>query len=442
MSQKKNLYFSAFEFLVIAVSQFAILRLVSVNLGVAEIGIWSILVASVQMSKLFDPGAVAGSLKYISLSAMKNDKRSIEDYVASSLFLVVIVYVPVLSLLYIFLDDFIMLVFDDARIENALYLVPYICLSFFIQIVSLCFVGAINNMGLGYFKSTANIIGMLIQLILSIALIEQYGLLGLTIAQIINYGLVVILALVIMAFYLKLNIFRFVLFKVKIIRNIFKIGVTVQATSIAWTMFEFSTRMLIARLGGLEMSGYYEVAYRFASQARILSAYLLAPITPLFVQKYSESTESFRKYYTQIYSNITALGLFFMFGVFALSPLLSLLMFEEVNGIFLFFIVTAGIGAFLHIIALVSECSAVSLGLPRYNLIGMVTILICTYLLAFPLGYFFGAFGVAIGVLFAILIGATVTIYNNSFKLLNVPFFPSFRLAINQFVVTLERKTK
>jgi len=96
MTQKKNLTFSLCEFSVIVITQFTIFRLVASNLGIAEIGVWSILVSSIQMSKLVDPGAVAGSLKYISLLSMKNDKRSIEGYVASSLFLVFIVYVPIL----------------------------------------------------------------------------------------------------------------------------------------------------------------------------------------------------------------------------------------------------------------------------------------------------------------------------------------------------------
>jgi len=442
MRQKKNLIFSLVEFLFVALVQFSIFRIVSVNLGVAELGVWSILVASIQMSKLVDPGAGAGSLKYISLSSIDGNKKSIEEYVASSLYMVVLIYLPILTFLYFFLGDIIVFFIDDVRIEESVYLIPYICMSFFLQNISLCFVGCINNMGFGYFKSASNILGMLIQLILSIMLIDEYGLLGLTISQLTNYVAVIVISLLVMLFFLKLNVVRFLLFKPRVMYKIFKVGATVQATSVAWTMFEFTLRMMMAKLGGLELSGYYEVAYRLSAQSRILSAYLMAPLTPVFVQKFKESIIDFERYYIKIYSNITFFGSVSVLIILLTSPVFSILMFEQVNLVFIFFVFTCSGGAFLHILAMVSEQCSVCLGYPKYNLLGMLCILGSSNVLGYIFGNVFGGYGVAVGVLLGISIGVSTTIYCNSIKILKVSFFPDYSFSRNELYKVFKRNKK
>ncbi len=438
MLLKKNLIYSAIEFLVIALSQFAILRLVAVNLGVAEIGVWSILVSSVQMSKLVEPGAVSGSLRYVALAAGRGEKRAVEGYVSASLFMILAVYIPVLLLLYFFLGDLILSAFDDDRLEASLYLIPYICISFFMQNVSLCFVGCINNMGFGFCKSFANVLGMVLQLVLSLCLVEKYGLLGLTISQLANYIFVVFLALIIMAVYLRLNVFRFFVFRFKLIKKILKIGVFVQGTSICWTIFEFSLRMLMARFGGMDMSGYYEVAYRFAAQVRILASYLVAPITPVFAKKYQDEKVDFKGYYSQIYSNLALFGLAASTGVVILSPLLSVIMFGEADVTFLLFVFACVLGALFHVLAMVSEQCAVSIGSPKYNLVGVLVILVAVYIFGGGFGVLFGATGVAWGALCAISIGAVTTILLNSKKLLYVDCLPRLCTAMIQLFNALK----
>lgn len=440
MAQKKNLAFSIFEFLIIAASQFAILKIVAGNLGVAQIGTWSILVSSIQMSKVFDPGAVAGSLKYMALASMKKDIKAIENYVAASLFMVIIVYSPVLLFMYFFLGDILLTVVGDPRLADDLYLIPYVCIAFLIQNISLCFVGCINNMGVGYFKSIANIVGMLIQLILSLILVNDYGLLGLTISQLVNYSLVVIVALIVMFTYLKLNVFRFFRFDVKTIKKIFKVGAAVQITSITWTMYEFSSRMLMARLGGLDFSGYYEVAYRFAAQARILSSYVLAPITPTFIQRYQDGSDAFKRYYSQIYSYVSFLGLVLVLGTISLAPLLSIIMFEYVHWIFVGLVITSSIGAYFHILAMTSEQCSVSLGLPKYNFYGMLVILLTTYILSFLFGTLWGGGGVAIGILCSIISGVVCTIYCNSTYVIKSSYLPSYSIVIQKALLIVKRK--
>ena len=426
MLLKKNLIYSGTEFLIVAVCQFAILKLIAQNLSVADIGVWSILVASIQMSKILDPGAVSGSLKYISLASQLGDKRTIEQYVAISLLIVFVTYVPLLFLMNIFLGDFILTVSNAERLEQSLYLIPYICFSFFVQIISLCLVGCINSMGYGYFKSLANVTGMLIQLIMSVILIEQYGLLGLTVSQLINYSIVILIALAIIVFRFKLNILNFFVFKPFLIKKVIKVGFFVQGTSICWTLFEFSLRMLMARFGGLEMSGFYEVAYRFSAQLRILASYLIAPITPTFIQKYNQNPTGFGNYYSQIFSNSIGFGLVGVTCIILSSPILSLFMFSEVKIEFIYFVLLCSLGAFMHVTAMVSEQCAVSIGLPKYNLLGSIFILLFTYVFCFPLGIAFDGQGVSLGVFIAIFIGALITVFLNSKWLLKVDFLPNF----------------
>lgn len=425
--------FSIFEFFLIALSQFIILRLVAVNLGVVEIGVWSVLVSSIQMSKLLDPGAVSGSLKFIALAAKREDKRAVEDYVSASVFMVAVFYGVILSFFYFFMDVFFETFFAQTELVNYLHLIPFICISFYVQNIALCFVSCLNNIGHGSYKSIVNVSGMSIQLVCSIYLIKDYGLMGLAVSQFVNYLFVFLFSLTFLLFSFKFKIYRFFFFKISLIKSMIGIGIYVQATSLFWTLFEFSLKLIMARFGGLEMTGFYEVAYRFAAQVRILSAYILSPITPTFIQKYEEGSLVFNRYYAKVYSHITFLGLLGLVSVFLISPLLSIFMFSEVNSNFILFIFLCCIGTFIHILAMTSERSSISFGRAKYNSIGVFMILMGALFISAPLGSILGAKGVATGILLAILIGGLLTLYLNSKRVLHVSLRPN----ISTFLQTL-----
>jgi O-antigen/teichoic acid export membrane protein len=254
-------------------------------------------------------------------------------------------------------------------------------------------------------------------------LVDHYGLKGFAFAQIASNIAIAIISLTILRTVIGIKLWKTLVLEIGAIREMMVFGIGVQLTSLAWALFEMGIRLLMARYGGVQQVGYYEIAYKLSSQARILMGYVGQPVSPVFVRLSVGAKEDLITFYRRIYARYASFAIISILSVAIASPLVSYLMLGRIEKFFIIYCFTTILGTAAHICAIPSELTAIAFGRIRYNLAGTATGAVTCFMLGSLLGVQFQALGVASGVLIASTVAAVIPIIFNS-RSLRLPMAP------------------
>lgn len=429
-SLKKNTLWSIGEFASVVFVQFFVMRYIVVVLGVGSLGIWSVLMSAVQLASFFDLGTSAGTGRFLSKAHLDGDIDRIEKILATITFITIPLYVVLSAVLYVPLNHGLAFVLQESVLEKGRDLLVFAICSYVGQVVSAAFSSSLTGLHLGFRKSQIAITGIIIQATLSVLLIRKYGLPGLAVAQITNYVFSICASLFILKTSVGIRLWGILRWDWQIIRSVMKFGVGIQVSSLAWGGFEAAIRFVMSKFGGIEQVGYYEIAYKVASQPRVLAFYMGQSLSPALVALGATDKDKFLVFYRQIYARLSLFAGCSAVGIILFSPVVGLIMLGRVEPSFLLFSVLTACGTMAHISAIPSELTAIACGILRYNIAGTLTALV-TMLLVGPLsGYFFHAPGVAVAVLFSSLLAASIPIFFNN-RAFNLPYLPAFSTDLN-----------
>jgi len=428
------------EFTVGVCLQFFVIRYIVISLGLSALGVWSVLMSAVQLARLFDPGAAAGSGRLLSLYLARGDQKDLERTIASIFYAVVPLYALISIVLYFPLYFGLDVVLPKDQVDAGHDLLPFAILSYVLQIVAGAYSSSLVSIHAGSTKSQITIIGCALQAAASMVLIPHDGIVGLALAQVLNYLFVTIISIVFLKKLTGIRFARMTAWHGSTFRSVMRFGIGIQFGSLAWTLFEMSIRFAMSYFGGVAEVGYYEIAYRIASQFRVLALLvgqpLAAVLTALSVKCIAESLA----FYRLIYARYVLYAVLMCAFLIVFSPITSIVMTGQIDAHYIVFSVLAALGTLAHIAAIPSEATAMSRGLLRFNLIGTVSALTTMIVAGSVLGSFFGAYGVAVAVLFSSLLAAAVPIVLNGLRL-NLPILPRLNadLHLAEFYSTILR---
>ena len=427
---RKSTLWSVAEFAAVVMIQLFVMRYIVVVLGVRALGIWSVLMSAAQLARFFDFGASAGTGRFLAVASLERDVRQIENILATIVYITIPLYLSLSAILFFPLRGALTLVLKDQALIEGRQLLIYALCSYVAQVLSGAFASSLTGLHLGFRKSQIAIAAIVIQAILSVALIRRYGLPGLAVAQIANYSFTTVMSILILRMTVGVRLKGLLRFHWETIRKIMSFGIGIQASSVAWGAFETSIRFIMSRFAGVEQVGTYEIAYRISSQARVLAFYVSQPLAPMFASLGASDKQGLLAFYRQVYARYALFAASAAVAIIVFSPLTSLIMLGRVNGMFLLFSALTALGTMAHIVASPSELTAVSVGLFRYNVAGVFVALIVMLLFGPLLGYLFQGPGVASAVLLAALIAVSIPLFFNN-GALNLPRLPAFRRDLN-----------
>jgi len=430
VNQRKSTLWSIAEFTAVVLIQLFVMRYIVLVLGVGALGIWSVLMSAAQIARFFDPGASAGMGRFLAIATMERNIRQIENILATIVYITLPLYLSLSAILFFPLRGGLTFVLKDQALIEGRHLLIYALCSYIAQILSSAFAGSLIGLHLSFRKSQIAISAIALQAIVSVTLIRRYGLAGLAIAQIANYSFTIVMSVLIMKMSVGVRLKGLLRFNWDTIRRIMSFGIGIQASSLAWGAFETSIRFIMSRFAGVEQVGTYEIAYRVSSQARVLAYYVSQSLAPMFATLGASDKPGLLAFYRQVYARYTLFAASAAIAIIVFSPLTSLIMLGRLDRMFLLFSALTALGTMAHIVASPSELTAVSMGLLRYNVAGVLAALIVMLLFGPLLGYLFQGPGVASAVLLAALIAVSIPlVFNNG--ALNLPRLPAFRRDLN-----------
>ena len=414
------------EFAINLFAQFFVMRVVVHQLGISALGIWSLLMSAAQMAKLLDPGASAGAGRFLSLAEVESNVTDIEKILASIFYATFPLYLGLSVVIYLPLKELLGFVMHGDALILGKGLLVFAIGSYIFQTFANIYSSALISLHLGSFKSKICIVGSFLQAGLGLALVGKYGLYGLAVAQILSYLFIAVFSLAALKVAIGISLGRLLITDWRTLRRITSFGLRIQLASMAWTGFEMSIRFSMSHFGGLGQMGYYEIASKFSSQARILASYICQPLAPALVAFNAKGKNELKEFYRRVYARIGFFAFFSAAAIIVLSPLTGLVMLGTINMDYVLFSVLTALGTAAHITAIPSELTAISTGTMRYNLAGSTLSLGAMIVLGPLLGYFLHARGVALAVLICSLVGASIPIVFNS-RVLALPIFPNIR---------------
>lgn len=441
MIEKRNLYWSATEFICVMFVQFFVMRFIISQLGINALGIWAVLMSTATIAGFLGMGTASGPGRFLAIAHSTDNKSEIEKILSTVMLGTVPIYLILGFFFYFPLFWGLQFVLDGNNLIEGRELLILALGSYVLQMISTAFASSLTNLHKGHLKSKIGITSSILQAILSVTLIKEYGLAGLAIAQISSYIYILLMAVILLKMNIGIRLNHLFRWHTQHFKTIILFGSKMQIASIGWSAFEISIRFLMARFGGLSAVGYYEVAYKIASQARIFIFFIGQNIGPVLAGLWAGDEVKFGEFYRVLYARLSAFAIVMALGLAIISPLTSYIMLGEIQIIFCLFSLMTGLGAAFHIFAMSSELAAVAIGKLRYNIQGTFTAFITLMITGFLFGHYWDAFGVASAVLLSSLLASLTPIYfgHKIFKLNGVPKFRT-DLKLKEFIISALKK--
>ncbi|WP_082539624.1 MULTISPECIES: lipopolysaccharide biosynthesis protein [unclassified Caulobacter] len=423
---KRNATWNLLEVLVSSVVLFVLYRLILKHLGVASLGIWSLVLATTSLARVADLGAAGGLGRYVAVSQARGGRS--DDaliYVETALLTNVGFYLVLGLLLYWPAWWGLGLSIHGPAIEQARALLPFAIGSFVLQNISNVVTAALIGFHRSYQKSMLTLLTLMVQAGVALATVQTLGLRGVALAQIVQYVLLacggwflVVRAAGVTGFAVPWRI------RMAPLRELMGFGLRLQVLNIASFLFDPFTKFAFSSLGGLSALGMYELASRGILQVRQL---VVAPgqnLTPLFAAAHERDPGEMRRIYDSALTVIGVASSVAMLGMAVGSPILSLIWMHRIDPLFVLFSFILAGGWFFNTLSTPGFFLGMGTGRLRWNIVGSLISTLGSPSLAWLLAKPLGGVGVAAGAMIAIGSGGVVTWVLNC-RSLNVPIWPS-----------------
>jgi O-antigen/teichoic acid export membrane protein len=403
-----NAIMSVVEVIVIACVLFILYRFLLNTIGVEQLGVWSVVLATTSVASITNLGLSASVVKFVAKYAARGQGETVADVIQTSAISLGVLIGLILSIVSPFISLLLSLVVPIANLKEALSILPYALSSLWMTALSSVFQSGLDGYQRIDLRSILLMAGALIYLILCFILVPTYGLMGLAYAQVAQAGLLLIGSWVILKRHLPLLPVVPCHWNQKLFREMVGYGLSFQVISISQTLYDPVTKSLLTKFGGLEMTGFYEIASRMIIQLRGLLVTVNQVLVPAIADLAEKNPEYIQIVYKDSYRLLVYITLPIFSAVIASIPIISQVWIGHYESIFVIFAILLAVGWFLNTLAAPAYFANLGIGELRWNTIGHVIIAVSNIGLGWLLGSIFGGTAVVLAWVFSLITGSLV----------------------------------
>ncbi len=404
---------SVLEALCTAATMLFLFRLVVTDLGVAAVGAWSLVAATLSFSSIADIGLGGALMRFVPTALSRGREDDAVSYVQTSLISIGLLYLAILALAGPLFGFVLSLSVPDADKPLVMQILPYSLVAFWLGNVATVFLFGLASVQRYDLRSAIVIGGMVVQFATAILLIPHLGLVGLVWAQIVQNVMLIGCGF----FVLKRKLpglpwlpFRF---STPHFREMLRYGVNLQMFSVASFLFEPTAKLILSNFGGLSWVGYYELATRAARQVRTLVVNASRVLVPAVAQVHERNQASALSIYQRA-SDLTWLLAWPVMGTLAaLTPALSQFWLGREDRLFIVTALLLIAGWTVNLVCAPSYFMALGIDRMKWNLIGWGIISSTNVVLGVICGKLFGGLGVIAATAGALGLGSAALLFGN-----------------------------
>ena len=380
-------------------------RYVNDTLGVAYLGVWSIILVTISASRIADLGLSSSMTRFVALYSARNAHKDAAKLIETALLSIMPLIGILLPIFYLIIYRIIPHLLDTKYTQVAQMLLPYAFISLGLNLAASIILSALDGLQRMDLRSLLNIVGQLLMVVISFWLIPDNGLLGLGLAQVIQ-GMFLLISgwLVLRGQFIDLpklpRHWSYPLF-----REMLAYGTNVQVTGLLSLFIDPLTKVLMVRFGGVDAAGYFEIANQLVLKVRTLIVAANQAIVPRITQALETAPEDAHLLYRQNLRVLIFIALPIFTVLYSSNAALSWILLGQVNSELVFLLQLSSAAWAFSIIAIPAYFFNQGSGRVGLNTLSATIMVATNIIVGFSLGLLFGMDGVAWAYAVSLLVG-------------------------------------
>ncbi len=403
-----NAIMSIVQIVIIGIVLFILYQFLLNTIGVEQLGIWSLVLATTSVTQIANLGLSGSVVKFVAKYIARRENENVSGVIQTAALSVGVFVALMLMIGYPIAKWILGLVIPPESLPSALAILPYAFLALWIMIVTSIFQAGLDGHQRIDIRSVLLIGGALLHLFLCFMLAPRYGLMGIAYARVIQ-NITILLS---SWFFLKRYLPSLPIFPYKWNKSLFKeiigYGINFQVISIARILCDPITKALLSKFGGLSMVGYYEMANKMIHQFRTLIVSANQVLVPAIADLKERTPEKIQSIYITSYQLLFYLAIPLYSLIIVSMPIISELWIGHYERIFVLFGTFLAIGWFLNTLNAPAYFTNLGTGELRWNVISLIVRVLLNAGLGFLLSFFYGGTGVVVAWVISLVLGSSI----------------------------------
>lgn len=401
-----NIVSSVLQVLVVGVVYLFLYKFLLKSLGVEQLGVWSIILATTSIANLANFGITSGLVKFIAEYNAKGKQENIPKLIFTSFISIFVFFIFIIFIIFIFSKLLLSYIIEIKYLGTALEILPYSLLCLFINSIGGVFTSTLEGFQKNYIRNFILIFSTFLLLITSYFLVPIYKLKGVAFAQILQATILLFASFLMLKKTFQFQIFNKCNWDKEIFKELLNFGLKFQIISIFQMLNEPITKGLISKFGGLAILGYYEMAARLVNQIRALIVNANQVMVPVVAHTTNTKKEGLVELYKKTMSITLIVNIILIFGLLILTPIISILWIGFWEKTFIFSMIILSLSMFVNIMNGPSYFSCIGEGKLNIVLISHIILGLLNLILGFFFGHFFSGEGVIVSWGIAVIISS------------------------------------
>jgi O-antigen/teichoic acid export membrane protein len=398
------------QVIITGISLFLLYRYLLDTLGPEAVGIWSVVLATSSVAQISEMGLAGSAIKFIAGARAHGDHAKACNIIQTAFITIAGVLALVLIILYEGFAWLINVIVPENYSNEALSVLPYAIASVWIGGAGGVLHFSLDGCQRIDLRVIIAISGNLLFLSLVYALTPRYLLEGLGISQICHS----IFILVASWYCLRKAIPSLPVFPYRwslvTLKEMLGYGIKYQLISIFMLLYEPLTKALLTKFGGLNATAYFEMANRMVRQFRALVISANQVLVPKVAADYATNNADIGRIYIESYRVILFISVSMYSIILISTSLIGQLWIGHDEPLFNRFAVIIAIGYLVNTLSAPAYFMNIGTGALRWNLISHILLGMLTAIFGYILGKYYGAIGVVLGAMIALVISSIIII--------------------------------
>lgn len=403
-----NAVMSVTQIVVISGVLFILYKFLLKTIGVEQLGIWSLVLATTSVTQIANFGLSGSVVKFVAKYVARGEDKNISGVVQTAVISVAAFGSCVLLIGYPIAKWVLGLVIANEYLPLAFSILPYAFLALWSMVITGIFQAGLDGYQRIELRSLLLMGGAIIHLLLCFVFIPIYGLIGVAYARVLVNVLILISSWLLLKRCLPaLPVFPYRWNK-GIFREIIGYGINFQVISVTAMLYDPITKVFLSKFGGLSMVGYYEMASRMVQQFRAVIASANQVLVPVIADLKEKTPEKIQSVYLNSYQLLFYLALPLYSFIIICAPIISELWIGHYETVFVIFTTLLAIGWFLNTLNAPAYFAYLGIGELRWNVISHITTGLLNAGLGFMMGVLFNGIGVVVAWVFSLALGSSI----------------------------------
>ena len=403
-----NAFLAAGQVVVLSVIFFILYRYLLETIGIEQLGIWSLVLATTSVTRISSLGlSEGGVVRFVGKYIGRNDDESVAGVIQTAALSTGVFVGLTLLVVYPFAGWLLSFMLHDRTLVLALAILPFGLLSLWLSVITSVFEAGLNGYQRVDLRSILVVGGGVFHLFLCFMLTPRYGLVGLAYAHICRAGALLIGSWLLLKRQLRILPVIPYQWNHDLFREMIRYCLQLQVVPVAQMLFDPITKVLLTKFGGLPIVGYYGMASGMISKLRALIGAANRVLIPAIANTQEKEPEYVQVIYRKSCYSLAYITLPMYFTVMMCGPIISDIWIGHYESIFVLYIIFLAVGWLLNSLTVPAYIVNLGIGEPFWNTAGHIIVGVMNGGLGLLLGNAYGEIGVVTAWTIALVVGSS-----------------------------------